>query len=221
MIRDLITFGFSGNAARVATLGFALLAAAPLPSGGSVVTFGFSGDVTKVATLGFGGGMPAGPSLVGGDIITLGFSGDVTRVPTLGFGPWATSPTYNTLHEFVEARLSLLGLPVYISAIPQTHRLEIGPAITYEVPDWPSGHHLLGPDGTSGAEVDVSVWSLMVSAADGWGQAIRDILDGYVGGIAMICLLQDESDQLHPPLAGSDQWRYEISYRYLINHRVP
>jgi hypothetical protein len=218
--RDLVTFGFSGDVARVATLGFALLTAAPSGGNRDIITLGFSGNVTRVATLGFGGGMPAAPLLAGGDVITLGFSGDVTRVPTLGFGPWATAPTYTTLHEFVEARLSLLGLPVHISAIPQTHRLEIGPVITYEVPDWPTGHHLMGADGTSQAEVDVSVWSLLVSAADGWGQAIRDILDGYVGDIATVCLLQDEADQLHPPQAGTDQWVFEIRYRYLINHRV-
>jgi hypothetical protein len=126
-----------------------------------------------------------------------------------------------SLHEFVKARLALVGLPVFIGAIPQTYRLQSGPAITYQVPERPFGHHLLGADGTSQAEVEISVWSLLESASDQWGQAIRNSFDGFTGDIATICLLQDEGDQPHPPRAGTDVWLYEIHYRYLINHRVP
>ncbi len=126
-----------------------------------------------------------------------------------------------SLHEFLKARLSLLGLPVFVGAVPQTHRLQSGPAITYMVPERPFGHHLLGSDGTSQAEVEISVWSLLESASDAWGQAIRDSFDGYVGDIATICILQDEGDMPHPPQSGTDQWLYEIKYRYQINHRVP
>jgi len=120
----------------------------------------------------------------------------------------------------MRATLARRGLRVFVGPLPQTARLTGGPVITYTIPDRPFSHHLLGSDGGSQAQVEVSVWAYSEGNADQIGQAIRLDLQSYQDDFVMAAILQDETDIPHPPAAGSDQWLYEIQYTYQVNHRV-
>lgn len=130
---------------------------------------------------------------------------------------------YTRLCQFNAVTLNA-GPRIYFGALPQTCRLDDGPAITYFVSDRPYGHVLTGCDGTSSAQVRISAWAYLQSDADQLAQAIRDSFDGWSGVASgtriLACALKDERDFPQEPRAGTDQWVYQVTHEYEIAHRV-
>lgn len=142
------------------------------------------------------------------------------------------APDYaSQIREAVLARLTQFiaitldaGPRIYFGGLPQTCKIDDGPAITFFIADRPYGHVLAGCDGTSTAHVRISALGYIESDVDQIGQAVRDAFDGWRGvasGVQITaCRLRDERDFPQAPRTGTDQWVYQVTQHYELDHRV-
>jgi hypothetical protein len=143
-------------------------------------------------------------------------------------GGLPTLPTQ--LRQAVYSRLSgtaaitnLVGTRIYFGALPQSIKLDDGPALSYMVSTRTYGHTLGGGDGTSQGRVQIVAYAYIEQTVDLIAQTLRDSWDGFRGFIndfeVTACVLDNESDLSSPPSASTDQWTFTIASDYQINHR--
>jgi hypothetical protein len=124
----------------------------------------------------------------------------------------------------IPAITDLVGSRIYFGALPQSLSLFDGPAITYFIVTRPYGMVLGGSDGGSSARVQINAHGINQQTSSAIAQAIRDSWDGFKGIVnevdIMASILQGQIDLPSPPMAGSDQWLYQVSTDYLMLHRV-
>jgi len=151
--------------------------------------------------------------------------------PFDGAGLPGPLPRSKQIRQAVYSRLTsmpaitdLVGSRIYFGALPQSVSLLEGPAVTYFIVSRPYGMVLGGSDGGSTARVQMSAHAINQQTSSAIAQAIRDSWDGFQGVVnevdIMASILQGQIDLPSPPLAGSDQWLYQVSTDYLMLHRV-
>lgn len=120
-----------------------------------------------------------------------------------------------------------MSIPIYKTAIPQTHDLAVSPAICYHVPFKTDNHNLSGSDGTATARVEFAFFSYNVADVVQAVEKLRRNIDGTVNSvwgdgttIIMSCHQVHTADEDSPPRAGSDQWVYRTIAEYSIRYRV-
>ncbi|OJW11215.1 MAG: hypothetical protein BGO49_11150 [Planctomycetales bacterium 71-10] len=155
-----------------------------------------------------------------------------TLAPWGSLGAVVSSPVDlgpETFEEALYLRLSstaaltaIVGDRIHHGHIPQGWDL---PAVSFELPGRPYGHHLRGSDGTSSPRVRISAWAASRPQAVAMARAVRDRFQGFRGRIGrvevMASILLDELDLSSPPKDESDTWTCRILMDYRIRHRVP
>jgi hypothetical protein len=178
---------------------------------------------SSIDTVGLGAAAAAGAAVIAA----------TSPIDTVGLGAVRVKGGISTqLRQAVYARLSakqaitdLVGSRIYFGALPQSIKLDDGPALSYTVSTRTYGHTLRGGDGTSQGTVQISSYALEEKMADRIAYAVRDCWDGFRGFIGELevtaCVLENETDSPTPPLVSTDQWIYTIASDYQINHRRP
>jgi len=117
---------------------------------------------------------------------------------------------------------------IFYNSVPQTYDYGAnGVALTYLIPTKPRGHVLTGSDGTATPRVQVNIQGYAYVTIK---QAIEALWNGIDGPpntawgdgtcIIMSVVQQDDADMPAKPMAGTDQWLYDVMQEYNIKYRV-
>jgi hypothetical protein len=130
----------------------------------------------------------------------------------------------------IDGLVELIGSSIYPNAIPQSHDLTKGPALTYSVEKMPGSrghvlaHTLSGSDGTVEARVTLSAWGLRYSDVDAISVVLFDALDGLINvtwsGVPIVTSFRGPEEDVSEPPTDGEPRVFHIACDYFIRYRI-